>query len=165
MSVETSKPQFSGTCEVHCKTVSPSPSVSKTALPRTSYNNQFYTNIFTTEEFKSHEEYAVGRKRVRTVFTAEQLQELERHFYLSKYAHGSTRGKLAQNLNLTEKQVKTWFKNRRMKFKKEMSSLNNTGLPEEHIITEVTLEDVLNMEDVFKDNNQFEFDFDLSYLN
>ncbi|KAJ8966291.1 hypothetical protein NQ314_003629 [Rhamnusium bicolor] len=103
-------------------------------------------------KFKSHEEFAVRRKRVRTVFTAGQLQELERHFRLNKYAHGSTRDKLAQDLNLTQKQVKIWFKNRRMKFRKELSSLNNRGPPEEHI-TEVTLEEVFNMEDVFKDSN------------
>lgn len=65
-----------------------------------------------------------GRKcrKSRTVFTDLQLRVLEKTFSEQKYLDTSNRAKLAQTLGLNETQVKTWFQNRRMKWKKEVSS-------------------------------------------
>ncbi|XP_050296392.1 homeobox protein HOX3-like [Anthonomus grandis grandis] len=62
---------------------------------------------------------ALGSKRARTQYTSLQLVELEKEFQTSKYLCRPKRINLAQTLNLTEKQIKVWFQNRRMKFKKE----------------------------------------------
>ncbi|KFM76491.1 Homeotic protein empty spiracle, partial [Stegodyphus mimosarum] len=52
-------------------------------------------------------------KRIRTAFSPSQLLQLEHAFEKNHYVVGSERRQLAQNLNLTETQVKVWFQNRR----------------------------------------------------
>nr|XP_047916607.1 homeobox protein vex1-like [Anser cygnoides] len=57
--------------------------------------------------------------RPRTKFSAAQLQELERSFREQRYIGASEKRRLAALLNLSQSQIKTWFQNRRMKFKRE----------------------------------------------
>ncbi|XP_023246329.1 homeobox protein not2-like [Copidosoma floridanum] len=57
-------------------------------------------------------------KRVRTIFTAEQLERLEDEFTRQQYMVGPERLYLAHALRLTEAQVKVWFQNRRIKWRK-----------------------------------------------
>lgn len=58
-------------------------------------------------------------KRVRTIFTAEQLERLEAEFERQQYMVGPERLYLAAALRLTEAQVKVWFQNRRIKWRKQ----------------------------------------------
>lgn len=58
------------------------------------------------------------RKKKRTAFTTRQLQELETKFTEQKYLTKSDRMRLAKHLGLTEKHVKTWYQNRRTKWKR-----------------------------------------------
>jgi hypothetical protein len=58
------------------------------------------------------------RKKKRTAFTTAQLQELERKFDEQKYLTKADRTRLAKKLSLTEKHVKTWYQNRRTKWKR-----------------------------------------------
>ncbi|XP_062992124.1 homeobox protein notochord-like [Elgaria multicarinata webbii] len=58
-------------------------------------------------------------KRVRTVFTPDQLERLEKEFLKQQYMVGTERVDLAATLHLTETQVKVWFQNRRIKWRKQ----------------------------------------------
>ncbi|NWT64108.1 VEX1 protein, partial [Prunella himalayana] len=57
--------------------------------------------------------------RARTKFSAAQLQELERSFREQRYIGAGEKRRLAAVLNLSQSQIKTWFQNRRMKFKRQ----------------------------------------------
>ena len=66
-------------------------------------------------------------RKSRTVFTDLQLRILEKTFSEQKYLDTSSRAKLAQTLGLNETQVKTWFQNRRMKWKKDTKQSKPAG--------------------------------------
>lgn len=58
-------------------------------------------------------------RRKRTAFTSFQLKCLEEKFMMNKYLTIAERDMLAKSLQLSNKQVKTWFQNRRTKWKRE----------------------------------------------
>ncbi|KAH9529800.1 T-cell leukemia homeobox protein 1 [Dermatophagoides farinae] len=57
------------------------------------------------------------RKKPRTSFTRMQICELEKRFHKQKYLASAERATLAKNLKMTDAQVKTWFQNRRTKWR------------------------------------------------
>ena len=57
-------------------------------------------------------------KKKRTAFSNHQIKRLEEKFSQQKYISKITCCQLASRLGLTEKQVKTWYQNRRTKWKK-----------------------------------------------
>ncbi|XP_018653595.1 putative brian-specific homeobox protein [Schistosoma mansoni] len=63
------------------------------------------------------------RRKARTVFSDQQLNGLEHRFETQHYLSTPERIELANRLNLSETQVKTWFQNRRMKHKKLKRSI------------------------------------------
>lgn len=52
-----------------------------------------------------------------------QVNELEKRFNKQKYLASSERAQLAKQLNMTDAQVKTWFQNRRTKWRLVPGSL------------------------------------------
>ena len=58
-------------------------------------------------------------RRQRSVFSSQQVAQLEAYFRVSESIDGERKKELSNLTNLPEQQIKVWFQNRRQKKKRE----------------------------------------------
>lgn len=73
------------------------------------------------------------KPKQRPLFAHSQIERLEKEFGKEKYLTEAKRGELSKDLGMTETQVKTWYQNRRTKWRKEIKEkMNPEGRSEEN---------------------------------
>ncbi|KAH8295414.1 hypothetical protein KR018_010952 [Drosophila ironensis] len=83
-----------------------------------------YCNAYPAASFYMSN-FGVKRKGGQIRFTSQQTKNLEGRFASSKYLSPEERRHLALQLKLTDRQVKTWFQNRRAKWRRANLSKRN----------------------------------------
>ncbi|XP_026036702.1 homeobox protein NANOG-like [Astatotilapia calliptera] len=107
-----------------------SSSVTEEELVFASPRNQEGSNTVTSTTRVKDEKAKVLKGRTRGLFSDSQLKTLDHHFNQKIYPDPQEMTELAELTGLTYKQVKTWFQNRRRKFRKIPDSHHlNQGVP------------------------------------
>ncbi|XP_023984425.1 homeobox protein NOBOX [Physeter macrocephalus] len=75
-------------------------------------------NSQNTDQKKSPEVTCQGRKKTRTLYRSDQLEELERLFQEDHYPDSDKRREIAQTVGVTPQRIMVWFQNRRAKWRK-----------------------------------------------
>lgn len=100
-----------------------SPSFSENSGYSSGYESEAAASECASVEGGNDVEKDGATRRIRTKFTPEQIDKLEKIFNKHKYLDAGERVKTALKLSLSETQVRTWFQNRRMKLKREVQEM------------------------------------------
>uniref|UniRef100_A0A8D0P3X1 Homeobox domain-containing protein n=1 Tax=Sus scrofa TaxID=9823 RepID=A0A8D0P3X1_PIG len=88
-------------------------------------------NQNTDQKTRSPEAICQGRKKTRTLYRSDQLEELEKFFQEDHYPDSEKRREIAQTVNVAPQRIMVWFQNRRAKWRKveKMNGKENKDTP------------------------------------
>ncbi|XP_059251959.1 homeobox protein NOBOX [Mustela nigripes] len=88
-------------------------------------------NSQNTDQKRTPEVTCQVRKKTRTLYRSDQLEELERIFQEDHYPDGDKRREIAQTVGVTPQRIMVWFQNRRAKWRKveKLNGKENTDSP------------------------------------
>jgi hypothetical protein len=103
-------------------------------------------------------------RKSRTAFTDYQLSSLEKSFEKHKYLSVQDRVELANRLKLTDTQVKTWYQNRRTKWKRQsslgiewlMAAAASSGINTAELFSQLSAENSAMSSSLYFNSNQTE---------
>ncbi|CAK1579288.1 unnamed protein product [Parnassius mnemosyne] len=93
-------------------------------------------------------------KRVRSAFTTDQIHGLEKEFKKFPYIGVVNRKEIAKSLNISERAVKIWFQNRRMKEKRDAFQKEFRNYDQIQINAKKFVNDQLNNVNTMKSNDE-----------
>ncbi|XP_072293123.1 T-cell leukemia homeobox protein 1 isoform X2 [Eucyclogobius newberryi] len=93
------------------------PGLSSFTFPWMESNRRYTKDRFTGHPYQNRT--PPKKKKPRTSFSRLQICELEKRFHRQKYLASAERATLAKALKMTDAQVKTWFQNRRTKWRRQ----------------------------------------------
>ncbi|KAH1021067.1 hypothetical protein HUJ04_010627 [Dendroctonus ponderosae] len=93
--------------------------------PENIYSQSTYNHVLPLN-FNIYNHYSKRRNQVR--FSTSQTKALEHKFSWQKYLSPEDRKLLAYSLKLSDRQVKTWFQNRRAKWRRNVSGSSNSDV-------------------------------------
>nr|XP_025710540.1 homeobox protein NOBOX [Callorhinus ursinus] len=88
-------------------------------------------NSQNTDQKRTPEVTCQVRKKTRTLYRSDQLEELERIFQEDHYPDSDKRREIAQTVGVTPQRIMVWFQNRRAKWRKveKLNGKENKGSP------------------------------------